>query len=167
MKAFSLMRIQMIKDFQKSVRLATIQDLKAIYEFDRLCFPIDAFSKNQWAHLLKSTSASTWIIEAENSKMILGVITALMRRGIQTARLYSFAIHPDARKQALATQLHAYVMDLFKNQSIKKVHLEVRENNLPALHFYHRLGYLPIAKLPNYYPDGIDGIKMALHIART
>lgn len=155
----------MIQDFQKSVRLANCQDLKAIYEFDRLCFPIDAFSKNQWTHLLKSKSAFTWIIEDKDSKILLGVITALMRRGIKTARLYSFAIHPDARKQSLATQLHAHVMHFFKNQLIEKVHLEVRENNLPALTFYKRLGYQAIATLPHYYPDGVDGIKMALHLS--
>lgn len=157
----------MMNGFDKQIRIATPADWKALCEFDQLCFPIDAFSKRQWAHLLKSTRALTWVIEPKEStkkKIILGVITALIRRGIKTARLYSFAIHPSARKQSLATQLHAHVVYELQQLSIQKIHLEVRENNLPALTFYKRLGYQAIATLPNYYPDGVDGIKMACHL---
>lgn len=57
------------------------------------------------------------------------------------------------RQQNVATQLLEYVMDWAQTQAIKKITLEVSENNHPAIKLYQKQGFKKIHQRLAYYQD--------------
>lgn len=145
------------------IRRAKNIDATALIELDHVCFTQDQFSERQWHYLLKSPTTLIWVI-TENDFQILGAAVILIRKTSRNARLYSFAIHPDARKKSYAKQLHQRIIEDLKTFHFQKMTLEVRENNNIAQHFYESIGYKKTGTILNYYPDGIDAVKMQLDL---
>lgn len=59
------------------------------------------------------------------------------------ARILSIAVAQKFRGKGLASQLMAAAMNYFAVQKVRRIRLEVRPDNLPAIKVYKKFGFLP------------------------
>jgi ribosomal protein S18 acetylase RimI-like enzyme len=81
-----------------------------------------------------------------------------MRLQGHTARIYSLAVDPALRGQGVGGQLIRALPTHLPAQ-YHTLTLEVRAENSAARSLYDRLGFVVERMLPNYYPDGADGVR--------
>jgi ribosomal-protein-alanine N-acetyltransferase len=70
------------------------------------------------------------------------------------AELLRIAVAPAARRQGLGRRLLERLVADLGRQAITTLHLEVAENNQPALHLYRQFGFTPAGRRPGYYDQG-------------
>lgn len=84
----------------------------------------------------------------------------LYRRGARVGRIYSLAVAPAARGRGLALDLLAAAEADAMARGCDRARLEVRGTNAPAIALYGRAGYRVIERIPAYYADGGDALRM-------
>jgi ribosomal-protein-alanine N-acetyltransferase len=67
------------------------------------------------------------------------------------AELLTVAVAKDARRQGVGRSLLAAVMDAARARGARRLHLEVAEDNTPALALYRGLGFEQTATRRGYY----------------
>jgi ribosomal protein S18 acetylase RimI-like enzyme len=66
-------------------------------------------------------------------------------------------------KKGFMNKLFQESLKYLKNNShLEEIWLEVHEENMAAVHFYKKVGFLENTKRPKYYPDGKGAILMSL-----
>lgn len=124
--------------------------LNELEHLHALCFPHKPWSAGDFADLKKSGCD---IVASQNGFIVYRVT-------LDEAELITIGVHPDARRGGIAaTMIELMVRDLIA-RGVKKVFLEVAENNHPARALYERHGFVAVGRRPKYY-DGIDAILMA------
>ena len=142
------------------LRSARRRDLDAIVALEAASFPpADRFARATWRRLIASASARV-LLTADG----LGACCWLLRRGSRVARLYSLAVHPDARGRGLGRALIVGSLPYIPRRCTA-LSLEVRVGNEGAIGLYRRLGFRIQEALPGYYSDGGHGVRM--RVART
>lgn len=137
-------------------RLATLADLPALIALEKRCFDSDRLSQRSFRYFLTKSPAQIWV--SGDPVQAYGLV--LFHRGTSLARIYSLAVHPDARGQGLARRLmEAMEQSAVEHESLF-IRLEVADDNQGALYLYQSLGYEPIRRLAHYYEDGHDGLRM-------
>ncbi|OQX49260.1 MAG: hypothetical protein B0D87_01280, partial [Candidatus Sedimenticola endophacoides] len=86
-----------------AVRPARPGDLDALLELERHCFDSDRISRRQFRYLLTRANATVLVIE--RGGRLLGDLVLLFSRATSVARLYSIAVHGEARGQGLGRRL--------------------------------------------------------------
>ena len=141
----------------KTIRKASLGDLKQIYQIEK-----DVFIKDHWTfgmverELENLSGQTTWIIE--ESSAILGY--CMMRIFCNEANITNIAIKSSCQRQGLGSFLLEHVLNQLPIKS--SVFLEVKEGNLSAINLYQRLGFKVISLRKNYYKDGRTALIMHL-----
>ncbi|MDR1361132.1 MAG: ribosomal protein S18-alanine N-acetyltransferase [Rickettsiales bacterium] len=127
--------------------------LNKIANLYKICFPNDnSFGPDQIAAFQKDGGQ---IIFSDNSFVA-------WRAVLDEAELYHIAVHPDFRRGGIANSLLVCMENELKKQSVKKIFLEVRVSNKPAIELYKKNGYEQISVRKNYYYDnGEDAFVMS------
>ena len=91
---------------------------------------------------------------------------AIVRKILDEAELLLIAVRPDAQGQGVGNRLLAQVIDKLSNDGVKKLHLEMREENA-ALLFYSNRNFEAVGRRKGYYrrPDGT--VSDAITLSRT
>ena len=123
-----------------------LNDLENLH---RACFPDKPWSAQDFADLKKSGCD---IIASQNGFIVWRVVA-------DEAEIITIGVRPEARKNGIATAMLTLVENDLKKRGVKKIFLEVAENNVPAKKLYEQNGFIQISIRPKYY-DGIDAIIM-------
>ncbi len=113
------------------------------------CFPHRPWDANEFAELKNSGCE---IIASDNGFIVY-------RPVLDEAEIITIGVAPNARRTGIAAAMLGIVENELRRGGIKKVFLEVAENNTPARALYEQNGYCEIGRRPKYY-DGIDAILM-------
>lgn len=82
------------------------------------------------------------------------------------AELMTIGVERDCQRQGVATRLLAALIDQARAQGARRMLLEVRVDNAPALRLYERHGFRRMGLRKRYYqPEGVDAYTMALDLA--
>lgn len=138
-------------------RTATEADLPALLELEAE-FPGDRISRRGLRRLLRAPSARVRVIGTPGT--MDAALILLSRRGTRVARIYSLVVAPPGRGRGLAQALVRDAEQHAGARGLTRLRLEVRADNHPARRFYEKLGYREIARLPGYYEDGADGLRL-------
>lgn len=124
--------------------------LNELERLHALCFPHKPWSAADFADLKKSGCD---IVASQNGFIVYRAIAP-------EAELITIGVHPDARRGGIAATMIELMVRELAARGVKKVFLEVAENNHPARALYERHGFTVVGRRPKYY-DGIDAILMA------
>ena len=139
-----------------NIRRGQIQDLAAIDRIERASFGPEGFSRRQLRYLLQSPHAYWWLAQDQASACWLNV-----RRGRQTwGRLYSLAVHPEARGKGLARCLLDAGIHWLATEQLERCFAEVAVDNPVARSLYGRYGFRERGLLANYYGPGQDALSL-------
>lgn len=123
--------------------------LNELESLHRACFPSKPWTAQDFADLKKSGCD---IIASQNGFIVYRAVA-------DEAEIITIGVHPDARRAGIASAMLVVAEQDLRARGIKKLFLEVAENNDPARKLYERAGFHQIGIRPKYY-DGKDAIMM-------
>ena len=120
-----------------------------IANLHKKCFPNKPWAASDFADLKKSGCE---IIASDNGFIVYRAVA-------DEAEIITIGVSPDARRNGIAAAMLGIAEHELKKLNIKKIFLEVAQDNAPARALYAAAGYREIGVRPKYY-DGIDAILM-------
>jgi ribosomal-protein-alanine N-acetyltransferase len=99
---------------------------------------------------------------AEQGGTVLGYISGIT--SWREGHIVSVAVLPSWRRKDIASQLVQELCSIFKYQNKKRVKLEVRVSNTPAINLYEKLGFEKQKIVEDYYENGEDAVMMKKRI---
>ncbi len=144
------------------MRRGEARDTAAICEIEQTAFAFDdeRFTRAQVRRLIANPRAS--VLVAERGGRVIGWSATLTRRvpGGVSGRLYAIAVAPDCAGCGVGRALATAALDALDGAGARRVSLEVRADNGPAIGLYRSLGFAPCERLDGYYGVGRDGVRM-------
>ena len=142
-----------------TIQRAAIKDLETLYQIERECFTIEAFSKEHIAHLLQNPTTLSLVAHANGE--IAGFIIGLIHRHDKmiTGRVYTLDVAVKHRRKGVGLRLLNELEQIFLKRGVKICYLEVRVDNVAALELYRKHGYVEVEKLKHYY-RGVHGVRL-------
>lgn len=156
------------------LRLARPGDAPALIALETASFNADRLQPRQWRYLLRQSSAEIWVEEGASGDgsedgpeipPLRAALVLLFRRGSYLARIYSLATAKKWRGYGLASALLALAERRARVRGCDRLALEVRQDNAVALTLYQRAGFIIRRRLPGYYADGSDGLRLERSLA--
>ena len=141
---------------------ARFEEVDALVQLEREVFGEGlAITRRQMRYLLRTPRALAAAARTAGGRVV-GWAIVLMRRHRegQSARLYSLAVDPRFRGRGVGRRLVCSLLDAAASLGVKRIFLEVAEENEAARRLYERLGFVTVATLPNYYGQGRHGRRM-------
>lgn len=141
-------------------------ELDLLYEIETSSYsnpwPLDAFKRE-----LKLPFSR--ILVARNNDVVgppmLGYVVVWIIRG--EAHVLNLAVHPEARRQGVATTLLNAAIDAARAQAADILYLEVRRSNAGAQKLYEGFGFKQVGVRPRYYEDNReDALVMLLDLKK-
>ena len=124
----------------------TEQHVPQVAELEKLCFS-EPWSERSVASELNNPLA-LWLVADDNGR-VAGYI------GSQTVMdetdMMNVAVHPDYRKQGIATALIVGLVEELRKMGSRCLTLEVRASNENAIRVYERLDFQQVGCRKNYY----------------
>lgn len=145
------------------IRRARAADAAAIVALEEH-FPGDRLSLRSVRRFLNSPNACVWMAQLNGAPA--GNLILLTRKNSRIARIYSVVVAPAARGRGLARRLVAVAEAQARRLGSDAVALEVRTDNRAARALYAGLGYVEVARLPEYYEDGAAGLRLVKQLRR-
>ena len=141
------------------IRLASIDDLKALLVLEGKAFTGDRLSRRSFRHAITSSGSALFVAMKEDGEL-LGYALLHLRQGTHLARLYSLAVSPEARGLGIGKLL----IQACEKKAVKKgkmlLRLEVSDVNHNAIALYQKMGYKEFGHYDAYYEDQTDAIRM-------
>ncbi len=143
-------------------------DLPGLLAIEQQCFSGDRISPRQMRYMLSHAKAVCWVAEDQNTSgppELIGYGLCLHPALPRPARLYSLAVLPKWSGQGIANRLCELLIKALVELGYQRLRLEVADTNTAAKGLYQRLGFHSIAKLPGYYDNGDNGVRMERQLA--
>ena len=138
------------------LRPMDLSDLESAKELDTLCLP-RPWSETVWREELESPFGLYLLIEEAGEPLAqIGV-----RYVAEELHVTTLAVRPERRRRGYASALLEAALGAFPEA--RRVHLEVRPSNAPAISLYERLGFSVTGRRRRYYGDE-DALLMTLDL---
>lgn len=131
-----------------------------LFAIESLSFGEDSYREEFFRTLCRDNREL--LLVARGAGRILGYVMGEWQSG--GAEVISVAVHPDFRGQGLGRKLMQRLLDLIHRQGGAKVWLMVRADNTVAINLYRSMGFRRVRRVPAYYMDGQDAIRMKLEM---
>ncbi|MEO8505689.1 MAG: ribosomal protein S18-alanine N-acetyltransferase [Acidobacteriota bacterium] len=133
----------------ESLREATVADLDLLAALEQSAFD-GPWSAAQLVSQLEQAQSLTLVAAGAVGELDA---YATFTRVAGEAELLRIAVRPSARQRGLAKRLLRAALSRLAGDQIEICHLEVREDNGPALALYRSLGFEEVGRRKAYYPD--------------
>lgn len=151
-------------DRRATIRQATPADAQAILVLEQACFDDahERFGLSQIRGLIGNPRATVVVAWHPVESAILGWGAGLVRRHCTgaTGRVYAIAVAPSAQGLGLGWTMMEHLLAKFASHGVRRVYLEVRADNIPAIALYRKLGFVDHADLRHYYRPGRHALRM-------
>ena len=123
-------------------------DLDALVELEKTCF---AYHWTQEQFLMGLEQGIYVILGTRIDGQLVGYIAFSLIE--DEMEILNLAVHPNYRKQKLASALLDRAFVICRVRGVKKSFLDVKESNDPAIAMYKKYGYEQFGVRKKYYPD--------------
>ena len=131
-----------------SVKEINEKDVDLCYELDS--DTISLWSKKQWSNEFKKEGTKIFGLLIKN--LVIGI--CVFQVVLDEAQINYFVVNQKFRKKGFGSYLMCYLIKKCKKLNLKKLVLEVSQNNLTAERFYSSFGFSTVGIRKNYYKDG-------------
>ena len=139
----------------------TEEDLDGVMEIERQSFPTP-WSRGLFERELVLSYAHAFVAVEFPTGPVLGYLCFWLVEG--EAHILNLAVHPERRRQRIASRLLRYGLDYSRQKGAEEITLEVRRSNYKAIALYRSFHFQPQGMRRRYYSDsGEDAIIMTLH----
>ena len=127
-------------------RYAENKDVSDILSLDK-----ENFSNNFKEEFYLDYIKNQRVIVAEKEKKVIGYI--LFNQILDEAEIYKIVVLKDFRKKQIAFKIFEFLLNELKKNNVKKIFLEVRKSNIPAINLYIKCGFIEIREIVDYYSN--------------
>ena len=117
-----------------------------VAELEKLCFS-DPWSENSVASELNN-ALSLWFVAVDGDR-VAGYVGS--QTVMEESDMMNVAVHPDYRKQGIATALIVGLVEELRKRGSHCLTLEVRASNENAIRLYGQLDFQEVGRRKNYY----------------
>jgi len=140
----------------------TEEDLDGVMEIERQSFPTP-WSRGLFERELLLSYAQAFVAVDAPTGRVVGYLCFWLVEG--ETHILNLAVHPERRRQGIASQLLHYGLDYSRQQGAEEITLEVRRSNYKAIALYRSFLFQPQGIRRRYYSDsGEDAVIMTLHL---
>lgn len=132
-----------------TVREMCVMDIERVYEIERISFK-SPWSREMIRHEVLFNDAAYYLV-AEIDGSVVGYVGMWMLQ--YEAHMTNIAVAPENRNQGVATLLILSLMRKAVHEGIKRISLEVRQNNYAAQRVYYSLDFRYVGIKKRYYTD--------------
>ncbi|MBI3542351.1 MAG: ribosomal protein S18-alanine N-acetyltransferase [Deltaproteobacteria bacterium] len=160
--------VQAHNDDTLSVRPASDDDLGAVLAIERVCYPEPciAWTEEAFRQEIEKPFSNFLVLTDDATDTILtGYIVFWLL--FDECHILNVAVHPDWRGLGIATRLVRHAVAAAVKKDMKRVFLEVRKTNTPAVELYQRLGFFVDHVKPTFYENGDDAYFMVLYLNKS
>lgn len=144
--------MDLTKMVMHTMKLADLEEIKDILQTD---FD-DLWNFEIFKEELGNTNSRYLVLHYENEIVCFGGIKIIL----DEATLMDIVTKKKKRRQGFAKFVLNELLTIADEENCSSMTLEVRENNLPALHLYKQFGFEEVGKRKNYYKNGDTAILM-------
>lgn len=143
-----------------TIRQAAVDDLQVLWEIEKECFSVEAFTREEIAYLLRFPAGVNLVAQIDHK--IVGFILSLTYKinKIQAGHIFTIDVLVEHRRKGVASKLLRELERSLTEKNIKTCFLEVRTDNVAALKLYQKHGYTEVEHLKNYYGNEVDGLRL-------
>lgn len=127
-------------------RYAENKDVSDILSLDK-----ENFSNNFKEEFYLDYIKNQRVIVAEKEKKVIGYI--IFNQILDEAEIYKIVVLKDFRKKKIAFKIFEFLLNELKKSDVKKIFLEVRKSNIPAINLYKKCGFIDIREIIDYYSN--------------
>ena len=135
-----------------SIKLINKKDINLCYELDSST--ISLWSKRQWTDEFKKEGTKVFGLLLAN--LVIGI--CVFQVVLDEAQINYFVISQKYRKRGFGSILMIYLIRQCEKLNIKRLLLEVSNNNVTAEKFYSRFEFSTVGIRKSYYKDGSDAL---------
>lgn len=147
------------------IRRMELKDVERVHAIDVQSFNLPWPERSFQFELTQNSATRLWVAEVKDAQGELQVVGfVVIWLILDEAHVGTLAIHPDYRRQGIATKMLAHALLDARQAGAAKAFLEVRRGNLAAQRLYQRFGFLVVGMRPRYYRDNQeDALLMTLN----
>ena len=138
------------------IRRVRIDDIITIVEIEKNSYP-DPWSEKMFERELQLEFSNFFV--AIEDREIAGYIC--LWTVSDEGHLTNITVKEKFRRKGLGSRLMKYIIDISYAMKIKKMFLEVRASNFPALSLYGKFGFKKIDVRKKYYSNSDNAVVMA------
>ena len=149
-----------------NVRAFADDDLAAVYGIQLKCPQAAQWRLDDYLHLARDPGGTILVaeIEAAGPPEVAGF--AVFQRVMDEAELHNIAIDPAHQRKGIARALLELGIRILQKSGTRRLFLEVRASNQPALGLYASVGFQLLYTRHDYYRDPVeDALVMACDIS--
>ncbi len=135
------------------IEFATLNMLDKLYEIEKQSFQREAFKRRQIAFLLTDYNAISLVAKVNGGIVAFAIGRLDVARETPYGHILTLETLPSHRRKGIAEKLLKQLETFFAEKGAVEIRLEVREDNVPAIALYTKLGYSRVGKLERYYGD--------------
>lgn len=143
--------------------IMTLNHIDEILNIEKKCFPGDEWSRHMFESEIEN-ELSIFIVgldEDDSDKLVCYASVWLI---IDMADITNIAVDPKYQGQGLGERTLQLLIDLSIEKNMSIVNLEVKEDNVPALNLYEKMGFEEVGNRKNYYKDNKSAILMTKYL---
>ena len=144
------------------IRRISENDIEAVAFLEEAVFP-DPWS----AKSIKETrdNQSACILGAYKEDVLIGYV--IFYYVLDEGEIARIAVHPSYRRQGVAEQIYAGLLDFCAEKNIERILLDVRVSNEAAIAFYRKSGFTEDGIRKNFYENPKEhALLMSVSVAR-
>ncbi len=117
------------------IRSATLIDIEAVQAIEQLCFT------PAWRYDNFLAALSDLFLVYERHQQVLGYLIACACCLAKKATIMRLAVHPEARRQGIASRLLQEAITILQRQGLKLIELDVEVAQAGAQQLYQKFGF--------------------------
>ena len=142
------------------IRKIEEKDYSSVMVIEKLSF-VSPWTLDQIkSEIINNQFANFYVLEMDigGVKQVVGFYDYWVT--FDSATIAQIAVHPDYRRQHLASMMMQEIIDDCYAKRVSNITLEVRENNKKACKLYQKFGFEIVLIKPHYYENGDDAYYM-------
>lgn len=140
-----------------TMRLSDLEEIKNTLQTD---FD-DFWNFEIFKEELVNNNSSYLVLRYDDEIVCFGGIKIIL----DEANIMDIVTRKDKRNQGFARFVLNELINISKEENCTSITLEVRENNLPAIHLYELFDFKEVGRRKHYYKNGDTAILMTLKLA--
>jgi ribosomal protein S18 acetylase RimI-like enzyme len=142
------------------LRPAVTEDLEDLYRLDQSCFRDGiAYTQDEFTEILSSAyCVSTVAVTCAGAIAGLSSLQMFLRKGV--AHVLTIEVAPAHQRCGLGSLLMRHMEFVARWSGSRRMLLEVAADDAGAQSFYFKMGYQLAGRIPQYYMDRLDALRM-------
>lgn len=146
---------------QSRFEIAEEMDAKPLHELHKSAFPL-YWKEGEISDMLMASGTKAWLLRSGTQPA--GML--MTRAQFEQAEILTIAVSPNFRRSGVARRLMTHAEEALQHSGVKKIFLEVAEDNAAARALYQRLGYIDVSRRKGYYKQADGSVIDALVMSR-